>query len=262
MIRYINYLIITLKLFAKSLREYKVNFWSSILTEGTFIPLNLFFFFIFFINFENVVEWGKEEYILFFFLGNIAFLISGLFIWTRGVHYNITTGLLSNYLVRPINHFYQYSISNFAFPVFPSLIINFALFFPLLIFFEIHLINIFYGIILLILIIILNVSFFVFIESLNFIKLGFGEILRRPLEDMSFTFRQYPFKLFENIESKFLLFLFGNIFVSSLLIPLITNKEIWNLNYQLIVLFSLISIFILGTYFNWARGLKKYEAFG
>lgn len=71
----------------------------------------------------------------------------------------------------------------------------------------------------------------------------------------------YPYQFFEKTGFKVFLLIIPSFFVPSLLVPILRGYEIWNLNIQLIILFSMIIFCSIGLFLNWKFGLKRYNAY-
>lgn len=246
----------------KTIQEYKLNFYIALFEQFFFFSVHFIFFYIVLDNFSDVITWTLLDFILFGLIADSVNVIQGFFHWGKRLQYDIVYGHLNILLVKPINVFFAHYFSKFSIAGFTFLIVNVFVFIFLEIFFNFYLTNILLSLFFLILIIFLNILLYFFIRSFNFFSFGFADFLIVSVEESVRIGETYPHKFFENsFFGKFLLFS-PIVFVGSLIVPLIRGYDIWNFDLQIIVLFSLIVVFSLGTLINWYYGLKKYEAFG
>jgi len=100
-----------------------------------------------------------------------------------------------------------------------------------------------------------------FIQSFEFIKIGLSNTLN-VVNLPNGVFGTYPSVFFEKNRLFRLFFIFEFFCIGTLIIPAVKGVAIKFLFLQLFILISLIIVFIVLTYVNWKRGLKKYEGFG
>lgn len=260
--RTFDYFKMNLFLMWKNLIEYKINFFSSILSELIYLTGILLFFNIMYNNFKDVVPWSYEDFVLYFFLYAIIFTFSGLFFWKSSLFDMIKSGKLNLYLIRPINQMYFYLFSQISSVAFVMFLLYLTFFIGTILYYKIVLVNILFAILISILVIILIIFFYHFIFSLDLILLGLTNTINSPLHEIRGPMEVYPEPFFKQNYIKLILIgITPMFFVSSLIVPILKGYIIWNLKLQLIVLFSFIVILVFGTLFNWKFGLKKYVAF-
>ena len=76
----------------RNLIEYKINFFSSILSETVYMIGIFIFFKIIHSNFDEVIPWAFEDFILYFLIYAVIITISGIFYW-KEILFNLIKGL-------------------------------------------------------------------------------------------------------------------------------------------------------------------------
>jgi len=256
---HISYLIEIIRLSFLSLKEYKINFYFAIITQiFSVIPYMLFVFFIGY-NFADTVNWESKDFILY---SLILITYNTLLMLFTNSHLQsfINYGSFNSWLSKPINIFFTYFFS-FSSINFLFFIMNFILLIIYLIYQRFDIYNILYATLFFLLLYIYSTSKTLFIQSFEFIKLGLSNtinIINMP----NAIFGTYPSVFFEKNRLFKLFFIFEFFCIGTLIIPTIKGIKIKFLSLQLFILISLTMIFVITTYINWRRGLKKYEAFG
>jgi hypothetical protein len=243
--------------------EFKPNFYSAIFIEIFYGFVFLSYGFIFISNFNEVLNWGFKDYLLFYFFDGLIIFISGLFWWNKQLKWRITRGEFNNYLYLPGNRFFNYILS-FSLSGIIFIIIESLIFIPFIIYFySISFLNILLVILILFFLIILLTTSFLFFDSFSWRFLELGKILSdnilikgRPI------LRQFPATIFQDFRFKYLLMFFYSYFVATIIVPIFQNKQVPDLLFQISIILFLITIFSIGIWINWEYGLKKYEAYG
>ncbi len=259
---YLIYFFENFKISFKSLIEFKTNLYNLILIELFLAIAFVSFSFIFSENFGDIIGWNFIDFLLLYYIVQLANDISGFFVYNKGLSYKLKEGSLNTYLSKPGNVFLNY-ILGFSFnTIIPvtiySLIVTFLLFYIKITLFSLFILVLFFIFLLVIL-----VLWYHFLSSFAFYFLKLGEVLLSifyfSISDMA---QSYPFQFFSKLKIKLFLLLIPTFIVSSIIIPILRGSEIYNLKLQILffIIFFLISFF--GLIINWKIGLKKYEAFG
>jgi len=247
----------------KKISEYKANTYSALLAQIFYYITQILILYIISDNFGDVIGWNFYDFIFFFLLFDLVETIAGFFIWgIDSFRKVIQRGELNAYLNKPINRFIAYNFRIFSAGGTPMLFIGLLAFIFAIIFLDIKLYNIFFGIIIATLIIIFQIFNRKFAESINFWNFGIAMIFRRLIFEGQMLSVNYPADFFKSKIIRTAFSIVPLFFISSLLLPTLRNKEVWSLELQLILLISLNLFFIIITFVNWHYGLKKYEAYG
>ncbi|MCA9459382.1 MAG: hypothetical protein KC550_02425 [Nanoarchaeota archaeon] len=259
--RNLNFIIESLKLSRKELFEFKSNIYSSILVQTFFYTIMFIFYFILYSNFIGTISLSLNDFILFVIFANTIHLFIGFIFWGKHLLYLIKSGEINIYLIRPINPFIFYNIRTLSVPAFLFMMINIFFISVILIYTKSNIFN-FSFIFVFILLIILTLTISMFLDSLDFIRLGLSSPFQRIYYRAMEITRMYPSQFFDSFKYNLVLFLFQGYYLTSVLIPILNGRSISLYFNELLILVSIIFIFSLGTYLNWKYGLKNYEAFG
>ncbi|MCA9495510.1 MAG: ABC-2 family transporter protein, partial [Nanoarchaeota archaeon] len=202
-----------------------------------------------------------NDYILFIVFSNTIHLFIGFIFWGKHLFYMIKSGEINIYLIRPINPFLFYNFRTLSIPAFLFLVVNIFLIIISLIYTNTNIFNLSF-IVVFILLIFLTLILSMFLDSLDFIKLGLSSPFQRIYYRSMEVTRMYPSQFFTTFKYNFLLFLFQGYYLTLVLIPILNGKSIFLFLNELSILIIIILSFSLGTYINWKYGLKYYEAFG
>ena len=263
MSRELNYIKTGMFLTWKKMLEYKANTYSAILAQIIYFVSQFLVLFVISSNFGDVIGWSFLDFVFYLLLFDFVETIAGFFIWGRSdLKSMIVKGELNCYINRPLNKFICFNASIFSAGGTIMLFITsiFLVFFIL--FFNVELYNILFGIFIAFLIIIFHIVLRKFVESINFFNFGVSYFLRETVYRSQRIFTNYPAKFFQGGFFRIIFMIIPLFFVSSLLLPVLRNKEVWNLNLQIFILVSLIIVFGFGIFIFWKFGLKKYEAYG
>lgn len=258
--RHLIYIKESFVLMFKYLIEYKINIYSMFITIITWHFSQFILISIISNNFGELISWEFKDFILFIILANYLYFLVGLFSWGNVLFSILKKGDLNGLLTKPLNNkikFYFYKLDG------PSLIfILMSIIYTsvLLIIYEIKILNISLFIPIALLVTFLNVFFWLTLDTFELIKMGITNNLLF-IREISDNLQLYPSGFFKFTNFKFILNLVPIYFISSLLIPIATNKII-NLKLQLTYLFSILIVLFIIFFINWHYGLKKYEAFG
>lgn len=260
--RTFDYFKVNLYLMWRTLIEYKINFFSSIWSEFINVFVMFMFFKVITDNFSDVIPWTTGDFMLYYVIYAIIYTLAGHFFWKDNLFNLIKNGDLNLYINKPINQTYFYLFSKLSSNSFVMMILYCVFLLLTIIYFELVITNIFLGLSLCILVVILIIFFYHFLYSLDLISLGLSSVLLTPVFGIRTSMELYPEPFFKQNFIKFILMgITPMFFVSSLILPIFRNYDIWNFKLQIIILFSFILILIFGTFFNWHYGLKRYVAF-
>lgn len=266
-----NYLIFWIEGFRITFKqrvEFKVNLISSILLSIIEFLIAIFFGYVFVGVVGDSLNWSYPIFILFIFLLHLFLHISGIFFYGYfpNLEYQIKTGDISSYFCKPGNKFLVFLLK----PRHNSLVnilVDIVLFVPLLLYLlDFTFFNVFIGVILLFLVIILNVLFVHFLMSFSWIFLKLGAFLIDQIywNVLQKNLRNYPFQMFSNnsilLSAMSLLPMY---YVSVVLVPIVAYGDyssLMNINYY--ILMSSIIVMVSVLIFNWSYGVKNYEAYG
>ena len=260
--KYVDFIKANFFILYKKLLEYKINLWSSILLQIVFLSVNLFFVLIISSNFGDIIGWDNYDFLLLVFLSDIIWVLTGIFLWSRPLFYEIKKGYLNVIINKPLSNLFKKLFLDLNESAFVMLILDIPfLMFILLFILKINILKILF-----LILIIFYLSFFIlifvyFLESFDFYYLGLGESLRKFINIFEIV-DSYPYQFFKNFKFRFIFLIFSITYVS-FIIPYIRGYE--PLSYllkYLLISFILFIIFFIGTVYNWKRGIKKYEAYG
>lgn len=257
-----EYLKVNLFILKKQVFEYKVNFWIDFSSQILFLSLGIFFLYLWQINFGDVIGWTFLDFILFFTSIDTIWCLAGIFFWKGNLFNAITRGELNNSLIRPLNPFFAENFGKLELTGLTMTLMNIPILVLIFSQMEIEIINYFKFIFSSLALTIFYITFHYFIHSIEFYFKRSSSLLRKVSFEIHNTLSSYPFQFFQKFNFKYLLMFIPTLYVGSLLIPIVKGTEIWNLELQLLILFSLNLLFSVGTWINWKFGLRKYEAFG
>ena len=264
--KYFEYFKANFIILFKKLIEYKANFFVCFIEHIIYFSSIVLIFNIIFSNFADVISWKLSDYVLFFVLIDWICASTGIFIWRMPDLRNIIIkGDFNIFFLRPINRFISYFLHNLNGNTLIYTIINPIIHITtLIIFFDIELHNILFGVLIWILVWIGYISLYEFLHSFEFIYKSSSRTMNEVFNELNYSLaNQYPYQFFNKLNFKTILLIISPLFfVGSLLIPILRNYPIWNLRLQIFILILSIIIFIIGIIINWKIGLKKYEAYG
>ncbi|NQZ84986.1 MAG: ABC-2 family transporter protein [Nanoarchaeales archaeon] len=262
-VRNLNYLKENLIICFKSLSEYKLNLFNSIFEQLIFYFILIIFGKVLISNFGDLIGWSFIDYLLFLIIVDLSTTFTGIFVWDASVQKAIKTGSLNNFLFRPINRIIGFQFHHLNYSGLVDSIMNFIFLFIIVFYYGIVLSNILFGILIFILICFHTIAIDFFIRSLSFISFGLAQtcldLLLLGSYDIS---KKFPFGFFEKMKFRFIVFIFSQFFIGSLLIPILLNKEIWNFWLQIYLLVGMFVVFFVCGVLLWRYGLKNYQAFG
>lgn len=262
-VRNLNYLKENLIICFKSLSEYKLNLFNSIFEQLIFYFILIIFGKVLISNFGDLIGWSFIDYLLFLIIVDLSTTFTGIFVWDASVQKAIKTGSLNNFLFRPINRIIGFQFHHLNYSGLVDSIMNFIFLFIIVFYYGIVLSNILFGILIFILICFHTIAIDFFIRSLSFISFGLAQtcldLLLLGSYDIS---KKFPFGFFEKMKFRFIVFIFSQFFIGSLLIPILLNKEIWNFWLQFYLLVGMFVVFFVCGVLLWRYGLKNYQAFG
>jgi len=246
----------------KKLVEYKTNFLMVFFVQIIHMIVYWLMMIFLFDNFSDLGNWAFEEFVLFFILNDFLIVFSGIFIWKSWIANSIIKGDFNNYLNKPINPYLFFFFLNMNFDSIVYGIVASFLYFGVLVFYGVSLVNVFLGSGLLFLVFIFFVVIYEFFYSLDWILLGLTNKVWKPYSSFNEIFRMYPGKFFENFKFRIFLFMSPLFFVATLVVPIFRGIEVVYFFEQVCFLVT-FSLFLVGlTFFVWKYGLKRYEAFG
>lgn len=244
------------------LTEYKINLFNILLTFGFVTIINIFIAYFISLNFGDTISWRYEDFLLLSAFSGILWGIYGMFHWTNEIHYNIVQGNLNTMLIRPMKMPIKYYFHSFAGGGFVYLMMSIFFLIFISLYFKIVFVNYLYGFLMFILILLFfSLSSFA-IDSFNLIMLGLGNQFDVQFRNFNNNLLAYPSQFFSLSKIKFVLNFVPMYFVSSLLIPILTNKQISYFKFQMCILITMTIVSFVVLLINWHFGLKKYEAFG
>jgi len=264
---YLNFFITCFKISLKQTFEFKYNFYSAFFLGLIYTTTLVFFAHIFADLTYEVIGWQFVDFILFIFIMGIFLDFTGIF-W-YGYHQNLPTvlknGIFNTWLCKPGNPFWIFLLKDRYNPI-VFIMIDFLIYIPFLSYLgDWSLVNIFFGILVLLFLVFVNILFIHFLISFSWIAVELGDWLVGTLYWGAIVgeFKNYPFQIFNN--SSILKYCFAVLplyFVSMVLVPLI-SKGVFPIDvYQFAILFSVVVVCVVGIWFNWRYGLKRYEAYG
>ena len=265
---YLDFWYESFKISFKQVVEFKSNFYTAVLINITYFLVLIFFSSIFAEVIGDVLGWGFGEFVLFGYLLNVMFDISGFFWYGTGAKLTnqIKTGNINSYLTKSGNQLLLFLFRS-RYNTIVFVLFDIILYIPYLIYLsDFIFINVLIGIFILIILIIFSVLFIHFLISFSwlFVELG-GFLSDKVFFDLAQdNLRNYPFQIFSKNETLFsILKALPMFYVSILLVPIIAFGDYSGLN-DINVLFIFILFFVLlfGIIFNWRYGLKNYEAYG
>ena len=264
-VKYINlrifeYLYINLILMLKLFKEYKSNVLIQIITQVLYF-MSYFILFYIVSSKLNLTTWSTFDFFFYIIIIDTIVTFSGIFLWKLGLKQMITTGSLSQYIVRPISPFVGFQLSNLSINGFIQFLCNMCIFIFLL---NSDLVNFSFVLVdyfIMILISIFYILVRLFSASVNFFSFGLSHFLYFEFfKSASSSFKMFPSPFFNNFPYQKFLFIFPNFYIGSILF---NHMETGILNIKFIlILISLILFLICFIIFNWKYGLKKYEAYG
>ncbi len=258
----INYINENFKIMLKSLIEYKSNFYSA-LAEQFFYYIALgILLFVLYDNFGDIVGWSLKEFIFYMVLFDFLLIFTNIFFWGKDLVFDIPSGDLSQYINKPINPLIAYIFSRLSAETILQVVISSLFILGLILHYQISFVTIILTFLVLLLISFVFFLFRIAITSFAFKAIGFTKYLYKFENTFFFIMQQYPTPFFMKTKLARVLMFYPFFFIGSLLIPMVSNTPIWNISYQLTILFILAIIFLFIGIANWKQGLKKYEAFG
>lgn len=267
-LHYWNYFKQNFKISFKTATEYKGNLISILMENTIYFIITILFGYILFENVFSISSFGFKEFLLLVFLLGIYNETVGMFWYGSfsSLDTLIKTGDFSNYVLsRPLNPFLGFLLIR-RFNALPFIILDLAMYLPLIIYyFNFQLLPLLISILIMIFLILFGVLVIRFLDSFCWHFLEARKILLYQLyfQGIQHNVGKFPM-LFFSKNPIILIFLSGFPFyyISMWIIPLLTIGTFQIQRYEIIVLCSISIISIIGIYFNWKIGLKKYEAYG
>ena len=258
----LSYINENFKIMLKSLIEYKSNFYSSFL-EQLFYYVSLgILLFVLYDNFASLVGWKLEQFIFYMVLYDFVLVFVNLFFWGKDLVFDIPSGDLSQYINKPINPLIAYIFSRLSAETIFQVIISLVFFVLLSLYFNIFFHTFIISVVILLMVSLLFLLFKIAFTSFAFYGIGFTKYLYRIENNFFFIMQQYPTPFFMKTKLARVLMFYPFFFIGSLLIPLLSETQIWNICFQLSIISILMIVFLFIGLINWKQGLKKYEAYG
>lgn len=266
--RYLNFWFESFKISFKQSVEFKSNFYSALLINISYFFVIALFSLVFTDVIGENINWGFSEFILFGFLLNFLFDVTGFFWYGyyTNLPFQIKTGNINSYLTKPGNQFFLFLFRSRYNPI-VFIVFDLILFIPYLIYLaDYNILNVLFGILILFFLIFFSILLIQFLMSFSWIFVELGGFLTGTIywNFVQENLRPYPFQMFSQNEQLFSFLKFLPMFyVSILLAPIISFGDysgISQVNYLLFLI--LIPVLVIGLIFNWKHGLKNYEAYG
>ena len=243
--------------------QYKANLYSSVFKNIVNCLLLIYFSYISFKTFGEILSMSFEDFLIFYFY--LSFLIFFYYHFFEDITIIelIEENQFNSLLYKPGNPFLNvlfYSQGGAHVYLFSTLMTLI----PFLFYFEA---NPFQNNQVLVIFLFLFVCIFGFlltqiIDSLALHLKGFSKGILYIFETTDYYFRYLPITLIGKTNFGFVFLIFPTYFIPSLIIPLNKGLEPTGFLLQVFILITLIIIFIILIYFLWKRGLEKYEAYG
>lgn len=258
---FLNYLRENLRILIREILEYKANTYSIIFSMSFFTIINFFMMYLLHNSIGDVIGWAYSDYLLLSAILTFFSAFVGLFMWSKNLEHDLTSGFFNLFLNKPGNIFLNYYIHSLSSWAFISFFIRSITLIGIILVFQIEFANKFLVFLSLILFMLYFLSMSLVLESFAFHMKKSNQIFQ-PIWNIDWNFFSYPAPFLKKYYSKLFLFMFPAFFGGSLIIPLIKGGEVWNITLQFTILISMTIIFSSLTMINWKTGLKKYEAFG
>lgn len=265
---YLSFWFESFKISFKQTIEFKSNFYSAFILNCVFFGVIVLFSKVFFDVVGLNLGWSFSDFILFGFLLNLLFDVSGFFWYgyMGNLVNQIKTGDINSYLTKPGNQFFLFLLKPRYNPiVFVVLdLICYLIFLSFLT--DFVFVNVFYGVLILIFAIVFNVFLVHFLMSFSWIFVELGGVLMNRIywDSIQENLRNYPFQIFYQNSSLFLVLSFLPMsLVSLVLVPVFSKGDFSGFDFfNFYYLFGFIFFMVLVLIFNWKYGLKIYEAYG
>lgn len=243
----------------KSVNEFLIYRGTSLITfllALIFFLIQIFTGHIYFASTHSINGWTQNQYLIMLSCISLATYLYNIFfiVGHEELASNILNGNLDYYLMRPISSYWSATCSQIDIPSIFNLIVS-SIFFSFYIIKE-RVTGL--KILLLILIIVLN-SFFIFVLNQIFISLNFwinGLTAINGIVEDSISIASRPMQIFPRI--------IQNIFTFVIPILLVTNVPIMILKGQKSVIIIYYLVFVLLAYFGsklmWKKGLTRYSS--
>jgi len=257
----LNYILTTLNIKFKALKEYRTNVYMAFYANFMFILITTLFLKILVNNFGILIPWKLNEWI--FFIINFEFIhfLSGILWFNCNLKKNLLEGNLNTYLTKPKNVFLQFVFLNIGSIALILGLLYLILFILYLIFIKINLLYFTLTFIFSIIGGIFNVILFQYIISFSFFFKN-ANMIKDNLLNIQRVTEKHPAVMFPNSFQfifAFIPLVYYSAYATHFLFGYMKIEQFFILFLQLIFL---IFIFSIGLYYNWKIGLKKYEAFG
>lgn len=257
--RNLNYLITKLYLCLKSLKEYKIDLYFSLISNFVFLIVYYVFYIIFF-NFIGILNWNNSDYLLFFvacWIGSLNSLNFSL----RNFHKTLLEGNLNRYLCIPINKYLGACLDTTSGKNLFTVILN-VIVFVLIVFFVKY--NVFLLLFSLLLLFVGSFSFAIitnFIFVFSFYFKGIHLLYNSFFKEVIYLNEKFTPVLFEKNIFKSFFYMLPSAFYGYFVIEVLKgnfDKLLVYLPYFIILNLLLIIL----TYLIWKKGIMKYEAYG
>ena len=260
---FFNYFLENQSIALKSYLQFRVNLCSSIFKNMTICLLLVYFSYISFKTFGEILSMDFQDFLVFYFYLSFLVFFYYHFFEDKTILELIKDNQLNSLLYKPGNSFFNilfYSQGGSQIYLISTLITLI----PFLIYFGA---NPFQNNQVLVIFLLLLICLFGFLQTqiINVLYLhlkGFSESLFYIFETTDYYFRYLPISLIGKTGFGFVFLVFPTCFIPSLLLPLNNGLKPIGFLLQVFILFSLIIILIFLIYFLWKKGLEKYEAYG
>jgi ABC-2 type transport system permease protein len=240
-----------LKIALSTAMEYKFNFFIQVIGMMLNNLVWIFFWLIFFNNFQVINGWVMADILMLYSIATISFGIGGIFFGNMlNIAKMIAEGKLDFYLVLPKNRLYHILISRSKFYDVGEIIFGIILAGIVLSISQIPLFLLF-----ILTSTIIFIAFGVIINTLGF-YMGNAEATSRHLFFGTLTIATYPLSIFKGITKFIILTIIPAGFITG--VPVEVLKE-FNLFWFSLTIFFSISLLLLSILLFY-RGLKKYES--
>jgi len=112
--RNLDYFKEAIKIQIKSLNEYKLNMYSGMILAFIFTFSISIFLYVVYVNFNDFVNWGFNEYYFFVIFNALIIILFSTFSFGMNLSNTILSGDLNMYLVKPMSTLWQYLINGLS----------------------------------------------------------------------------------------------------------------------------------------------------
>ena len=244
------------------MKEYKINTYSSLISNIFKISSLFIFLYIIESNFEELLNWGRIEIIFFSLFSFSIYYLIGVFSHSNALRKVLLNGKFNVYLIRPVNIFYQhFFLSAKLRRVVSGLVPLIILIFYLIIYSDIIWKRFFIGLIFSLYTGLFNLALYKTFESTAFF-LKNNAFIWDNFEQIQDIYRSFPEPIFTGILKNiaiFIPFVYYSSYVTEYVFGYIDLNQLIVLGFYATIL---TLIFVGVIFVLWPSGLKKYEAYG